>query len=190
MSLTLACATSAERRAAVRAGARAALIGLAGRNGLPEGRLVSFGLAGALSDELACGEVLDAVRVVDAAGNVLWEGEPLGVGRPATILGADGVVDDPAERSRLRERTGADAVDLESGPLARAGRLAGGVRVVSDTPSRPLDGLARAVRPDGSVDPVGLVRALATTPRGFLRAAGDGRRALRALERVAGELRS
>ena len=124
--VTFACATRAERRVARRSGARSALVGLGAANGVPEGPVVSFGLAGALHDGLASGTVLDATRVVDAEGSVLWEGGPLGVpgAETATMLAADELVDDPAERRRLHELTGADAVDLESGPLARSGRLA------------------------------------------------------------------
>jgi nucleoside phosphorylase len=178
--LTLACATTAEQRAARRAGARAALVGLAAGNGLPEGAVVSFGLAGALRGDLPTGTVLDATRVVDASGSVLWEGEPLGVpgARPVTILAADAVVDDPAERRRLHERTGADATDLESGPLARSGRLRGVLRAVSDTPERTLHGICAAVTPEGRYDWPGLVRAFAREPRGFAQAAADAKRAL------------
>ncbi len=181
--VTLACATTAELRAARRAGKRSALVGLGAANGVPEGALVSFGLAGALRDGLPAGTVLDATRVVDGEGSVLWEGEPLGVGgaRPATILAASAVVDGADERRRLHERTGADAVDLESGELARTGRLHGVLRAVSDTPDRPLNGIAGAVGRDGGYDWSGLVRAFAKEPRGFARAAGDARRALRKL---------
>lgn len=181
--VTLACATTAELRAARRAGARSALVGLGAAKGVPEGRLVSFGLAGALREGLPAGTVLDATRVVDGEGSVLWEGEPLGVAGawPATILAADAVVDGPQERRKLHERTGADAADLESGPLARTGRLQGVLRAVSDTPERPLNGIAGAVTTDGAYDWPGLVRAFAREPRGFTRAAGDARRALRRL---------
>jgi hypothetical protein len=180
--LTLACATTAEQRAAKRAGARAAQIGLGGVNGLPEGELVSYGLAGAL-DGLACGTVVDAVRVVDERGETLWEGEPLGVPGAVrgTILAAERIVDDPEERRRLHEATGADAVDLESGVLARSGRLRGVLRVVSDTPERRLHGICNAVTPRGDYDWVGMARAFATAPRGFAQAAADGKRALDAL---------
>ena len=181
--VTLACATTAELRAARKAGARSALVGLGVTNGVPEGPLVSFGLAGALHDGLPSGTVLDATRVVDGEGSVLWEGEPLGVAgaRPATILAAGAVVDRPDERRALHERTGADAVDMESGALARTGRLQGVLRAVSDTPERPLNGIVGAVGRDGGYDWTGLVRAFAREPRGFARAAGDARRALRRL---------
>jgi adenosylhomocysteine nucleosidase len=178
--VVLACATTAELRAARRARARSALVGLGAANGVPDGPLVSFGLAGALRDDLPAGTILDATRVVDADGEVLWEGEPLGVGgaRPATILAADEIVDGADERRRLHEQTGADAADLESGPLARTGRLRGVLRAVSDTPERPLNGIAGAVTPAGGYDWPGLVRAFAREPRGFARAASDARRAL------------
>ena len=185
--MTFACATAAEQRVARRAGVRSALVGLGARNGVPEGPLVSFGLAGALRDGLAPGTVVDAARIVDVEGTVLWESGPLGVAgaEPVTILAADAVVDDPAERRRLHERTGADAADLESGPLARSGRLRGVLRAVSDTPSRPLDGLAKGVRPDGRTDWTALARAFASSPRGFVRSAGDAQRALGRLRAAA-----
>jgi hypothetical protein len=124
--------------------------------------------------------VVDATRVVDVEGTVLWDDGPLGVpgAEAVTILAADAIVDDPAERRRLHERTGADAADLESGPLARSGRLQGVLRAVSDTPSRPLDGIAGGVKPDGGYDWPGLAKAFARSPRGFVRAARDARRAL------------
>jgi hypothetical protein len=183
--VTLACATAAEVRAARRAGAPAALVGLGAANGIPGGPLVSFGLAGALRDDLAAGTVLDATRVVDADGAVLWEGGPLGAdgAEPGTILAGEALVDDPAERRRLHERTGADAVDLESGPLARTGRLRGILRAVSDTPSQPLNGIATGVKRDGSYDWPALARAFARHPRGFVRTARTAKHALGQLER-------
>jgi threonine dehydrogenase-like Zn-dependent dehydrogenase len=180
--LTFACALAAERRAARKLGPTA-LVGMACAHGVPEGRLVSFGLAGALRDDLPVGMVIDAVRVVDEEGAVLWQGGPLGIAgaRQGTILGASRIVDDPAERVRLAEATGADAVDMESGVYARAGLLAGCIRAVSDTPERQLGPLVQALRPDGSIDLVGALRAFAGSPRESTRAARDVRAALRSL---------
>ena len=163
-----------------------ALVGIGARRGLPEGRLVSFGLAGGLRDDLPLGSVIDATRVVSEDGRVLWEGGPLGVegARRGTILAAERLVDDPDERRRLQGRTGADAADMESGPLARSGRLAGCVRALSDTPSQPLGPLARMVRPDGRLAWGGVVRALGR-PRQTGRALAGVRRALRNLEALA-----
>jgi len=149
--LTFACALPAELRAAKRLG-RTVLVGMACAHGVPEQDVVSFGIAGSLRDDLPVGTVIDATRVVDESGSVLWQGEPLGVrgAQVGTILGASEIVDDPAERVRLRQRTGADAVDMESAVFARAGRLAGCVRAVSDTPERRLGPLVHAFRADGS----------------------------------------
>ncbi len=140
--VTFACATTAEERVARRAGLRAVRIGVRGAAGLPEGPLVSFGLAGALHDGVRVGEVLDATRVVDAAGTTLWEGPPLGArgARAATVLASDELVHDAGERRRLHESSGADAVDMESGVLAASGRLAGVVRAVSDGTASAIDG--------------------------------------------------
>lgn len=184
--LTFACAMTVEERIARRLG-RTAVVGLGASKGVPEGRLVSFGIAGALSGELPVGTVIDATRVVDESGTVLWEGGPLGASpaRTGTILGASRIVDDPAERARLYEQTGADAVDMESGALARSGRLVGCLRAISDTPTRRLGGVAQGARPDGSVDYLGFLRGFVSEPLVTAKAALGARRALRSLEAVA-----
>jgi nucleoside phosphorylase len=183
--LTFACAMTVEERIARRLG-RTALVGLGASNGVPEGRVVSFGIAGALSSDLPIGTVIDATRVVDESGAVLWEGAPLGAkaARTGTILGASRIVDDPIERERLRAQTGADAVDMESGPLARSGRLVGCVRAISDTPTRRLGGVAEGARANGEVDYLGFLRGFARAPLVTTRAALGARRALRSLEAV------
>jgi adenosylhomocysteine nucleosidase len=159
-------------------------LGLGAANGIPaEGRLVSFGIAGALRPGLEIGTVIDATRVVDEVGTVLWEGGPLGVAaaRTGTILGASRIIDHPDERARLHETSGADAVDMESGPLARSGRLAGCIRAISDTPDRELAGLAEGAKANGDTDYIGLVRGFVRAPRETARAALDARRALKTL---------
>jgi hypothetical protein len=184
--VVFACAMTAEQRAAKRLGSTVR-VGLGVANGMPEGdRLVSFGIAGALRHGLLIGTVIDATRVVDERGTVLWEGEPLGVvdARHGTILGADRIVDDPAERAALHEVTGADAVDMESASLARTGRLAGCIRAISDTPELKLAGLAEAAKLDGRVDVRGLVRGFVRAPVETARAIVAVTRALRSLQRV------
>jgi hypothetical protein len=183
---TFACAMTVEERIARRLGPTA-LVGLGASNGVPEGRLVSFGIAGALSEELPVGTVIDATRVVDEAGATLWEGGPFGAAaaRTGTILGASRIVDDPAERARLHAQTGADAVDMESGPLARSGRLVGCLRAVSDTPTRRLGGVAEGAKPNGEVDVVGFLRGFLRKPLVTVRAALGARRALKSLEALA-----
>jgi hypothetical protein len=184
--LTFACAMTVEERIARRLG-RTALVGLGASRGVPEGRLVSFGIAGALAPDLPLGTVIDATRVVDESGAVLWEGGPLGAARArtGTILGASRIVDDPAERARLHERTGAEAVDMESGPLARSGRLVGCLRAVSDTPERRLGGVVRGATPAGEIDALGFMRGFVREPVVTLRAVFGARRALKSLEALA-----
>ena len=183
--LTFACAMTVEERIARRLG-RTALVGLGASRGVPEGRLVSFGIAGALSGDLPIGTVIDAIRVVDESGAVLWEGGPLGAAsaRPGTILGATRIVDDPRERARLHAATGADAVDMESGVLARSGRLVGCLRAISDTPERRLGGVAQGATSEGKVDVLGFLLGFVREPVVTLRAAIGARRALKALEAI------
>jgi adenosylhomocysteine nucleosidase len=177
--LIAACATRPEERAARRAGYTTAWVGVCVRRGVPAGELVSFGVAGGLNGS-PIGTVIDATRVVDERGETLWEGDGLGVSRPGTILAMDRLVDDPAELHRLREQTGADAVDMETGVLAATGRLRGCIRAISDTPEEPLGPVGLIVTPEGRFRPVGLL-ALARQPVAAARALGNIRTALRAL---------
>jgi nucleoside phosphorylase len=181
--LTFACATSAEERVARRAGLNAVRVGLGVANGVPEGRLVSFGVAGSLG-ELQVGEVLDATRVVDETGATLWEGPGLGVrgARTGVLLGGDVLVHDVAQRDRLRTASGADAVDMESGTLARSGRLAGVVRAISDDASSAVEGLDGTIHADGRTNVPGLIRWVATQRGDAVRSIRGALRALKALE--------
>jgi adenosylhomocysteine nucleosidase len=184
--LTFACATSAEERVARRLGLDAVRVGVCVANGVPDGRLVSFGLAGSLG-ELRIGDVLDATRVVDETGTTIWEGPGLGVrgARPGVVLGGDVLVHDPAERARLRESSGADAVDMESGVLARSGRLAGVVRAISDDAASAVEGVDATVHADGRTNVAGLLRWVATRRGGAVRSMRDAVRALHALQEAA-----
>ncbi|HET8751550.1 MAG TPA: hypothetical protein VFM43_03375 [Gaiellaceae bacterium] len=184
-SLTFACATSAEERLARRLGLNAVRVGVCVANGVPEGRLVSFGLAGSLG-ELGIGDVLDATRVVDETGTTLWEGPGLGVrgARDGVVLGGDVLVHDPVERARLREASGADAVDMESGVLARSGRLAGVLRAVSDDAGSAVEGVDRTVHADGRTNVAGLLRWIATRRGDAISSMRGALRALKALEQA------
>jgi hypothetical protein len=181
--LTFACATSAEERVAKRLGLTTVRVGVCVANGVPEGRLVSFGLAGSLG-ELGVGDVVDATRVVDETGTTLWEGPGLGVrgARTGVVLGGDALVHDAADRARLRQATGADAVDMESGVLARSGRLAGVLRAVSDDAGSVIEGVDTTVHADGRTNVAGLLRWIATRRGDAFRSMRDALRALHALE--------
>ena len=184
-SYTFACATSAEERIARRLGLDAVRVGVCVANGVPEGRLVSFGLAGSLGG-LRVGDVLDATRVVDETGTTLWEGPGLGVrgARAGIVLGGDVLVHDAAERARLHEASGADAVDMESGVLARSGRLAGVLRAVSDDAGSAVEGVDRTVHADGRTNALGLLRWIAKQRGDAIRSIRGALRALKALEQA------
>ena len=100
-----------------------------------------------------------------------------------SLLGGSVLVHDEAERDRLREASGADAVDMESGTLARSGRLAGVVRAISDDASSSVEGLDWTIHPDGRTNVAGPrcagSRRNAATPFATIRGA---MRALKALE--------
>jgi adenosylhomocysteine nucleosidase len=183
--LTFACATSAEERVARRAGFDTVRVGIGVANGVPDGRLVSFGVAGSLG-ELQVGEVLDATRVVDESGATLWEGPGLGVrgARACVLLGGNVLVHDAAERDQLRAASGADAVDMESGTLARSGRLAGVVRAISDDASSMVEGLDTTVHADGRTNAIGLLRWIAKRRGDAIRSIRGALRALKALEQA------
>jgi adenosylhomocysteine nucleosidase len=183
--LTFACATSVEERLARRLGLNAVRVGLRAANGVPDGRLVSFGLAGSLG-ELRVGDVLDATRVVDETGATLWQGPGLGVhgARAGVVLGGDVLVHDATERARLQRTSGADAVDMESGVLARSGRLAGVVRAISDDAASAIEGVDETVYADGRTNVPGLLRWIAIRRSGALRSMRDALRALKALEQA------
>jgi hypothetical protein len=181
-ALTFCAATTAEERAARKLGVDVARVGVRVANGVPEGRLVSFGLAGALRDGLRVGDVLDATRVVDESGTTLWEGPGLGVGTPAVVLGANDLIHDAADRARLHAASGADAVDMESGVLARSGRLTGVVRVVSDDVHSAIEGVDATVHADGRTNVPALMRWVVTRRGDAVRSMRDAVAALRALE--------
>jgi hypothetical protein len=188
LDLTFACALKVEERVARKAGASTALVGQGASLPLPDGRLVSFGFAGGLSDELAAGELLTATKVVDPQGNVLWEDEPLDVpgARPAVICWSpDGVVNEPEARRALARSSGAVAVDMESGRLAETGRLAGAIRALSDTGAHPVGALVCAGKEDGGTDWKAVAKAFVTEPMSSIRTTRDARKAIRALHGAA-----
>jgi adenosylhomocysteine nucleosidase len=182
--LTFACALRVEEKIARRGGAKAVVVGQGASLPLPDGRLVSFGFAGALADALEPGTLLTATKVVDPNGRVLWEGEPLHVpgARQAVICWSpDAVVNEPEARQALAASSGAVAVDMESGRLAETGRLAGAVRAISDTGTRPVGALANAGRADGRTAWKVVARAFVTDPVGSVRTTRDARKAMRVL---------
>lgn len=117
------------------------------------GPLLVAGVCGALTNELAAGDLVVASEIIDASGrrtachaSVFLVGALRRAGlrvHHGPVLTTDHLVDTVAERRRLAS-TGAIAVDTESGLLARGADADAGravvLRAVVDTPSRPLRG--------------------------------------------------
>ncbi|WP_158045772.1 nucleoside phosphorylase [Skermanella pratensis] len=138
----------AEARIARRSGLPVALTGGAARL-LAEGAdgLISFGIAGGLAPCLAPGTLVVASDVVLEDGSRLAAGLPLGKAVPeaalrAPVAGVAAIVPGIAAKRDLHFRTGAVAVDLESGQVARlcadAGVPFAVVRAVADPAEREL----------------------------------------------------
>lgn len=152
-------------------GARAAARGLAALlDAAPVGRLLVLGVAGALSPDLAVGDLLAARRVVDDARQVAlsdpaWLAAAVALGAvEGTALTSRRVLITPEEkRAAFRELAAAGApaepatVDLESAVYARLAAARGipwlVVRAVIDAADEalPLD-FNRCRRPEGGVE--------------------------------------
>lgn len=152
--LTRACATKAEAWAA--GTANKVLVGIGCFNDPnPAGDLMSWGVCGSTVLDLRLGDAVEGVRIVDVNGYTLWERDqraaPTGL-REVTVHSPESIVDDPKEREWLRVRTKAQILDLESGILARTGRLRRVVRVVSDDPHSLLYLSAYFALRNGAID--------------------------------------
>lgn len=154
--------------------------------------LVSFGLAGGLNPPLRPGTML-IPSVVLADGSPLLADAALaarfGGLTGHTVLAGSEIVADAAAKRRLHESTGADAVDLESGAVARAA-LAGGLpfivlRAVCDPAERDLPPAALiALNADGSIGLMPILLNILRQPGqlpALLRLARDAAQARRSL---------
>lgn len=185
----------AEARIARRSGLGVALPGGAARL-LAEGAdgLVSFGIAGGLAPGLAPGTLVIASEVVLEDGSRLPAGLPPGCTAPkgalrAPVAGMSEIVPGAAAKRDLHGRTGAAAVDLESGGVARlcadAGVPFAVIRAIADPAERELPPAALVgLGPGGRVAPGPVLASVAARPGqipALVRVALDTRRALRVL---------
>lgn len=132
--------------------------------------LVSFGLAGALAPSLKPGAVLIPSAVVTLGDSFACDSaiaSLLGLPDSGTILGGETIVATAADKRRLWQHTGALAVDLESGAVARVAREAGlpfaVLRVICDPAGRDLPPAALAAL--DAAGAIGITRVLASILR-------------------------
>lgn len=133
-------------------------------------RLVfSCGFAGGLNSDLKAGDVLFEPGHPPSATR-LSEGRLRAAGaRPARFFCADRVATTVADKKKLRDQTGADAVEMESAAIhavcAERGIPCATVRVISDAADEalPLD-FNRLAKPDLGIDWGKLAWAVAQRP--------------------------
>jgi hopanoid-associated phosphorylase len=168
--------------------------------------ILSFGLCGGLAPHLQPGDLVVASQVI--AGTDRYEADANWAEAIASALGdlprvhrgalagSDSVVAETSGKTRLHATTHALAVDMEShvaADYARRHHLPFAViRAVSDPSHRSLPEIAhRALRPDGSVDLMGVIGGVVRKPAqvaGLIAAGQDSGRAFASLRRVRGLL--
>ncbi len=157
--------------------------------------LVSFGLAGGLHPRLRRGRILVPREILlEHGGHFATDpelSELLGGVTPHAILGGEHVLGQPQAKKLAWKITGAVAVDLESGAVARVaaeyGLPCAALRAICDPAERRLPPAALAgLSQTGKVTLGPLLRSLAANPLqilGLLRLAADAFVARRALIR-------
>jgi len=150
----------------------------------PPDLVLTCGFAGSLNPDLKSGEVvfeLSDATLTPALSHPMGEGvRRTGEGlsarlvaagvKPAKFFCADRIVTTAAEKKKLRDETGADAVEMESAAINAICREreipCATVRVISDTANEdlPLD-FNKLAKPDLNLDYGKLIGAIAKSPR-------------------------
>lgn len=149
--------------------------------------LVSFGLAGGLDPTLRPGAIVMPARV--RAGAAVFATSPLLGATKGDMLAGDRIIARAQEKQALFAATGAQALDLESGAVARVAARHGlpfaVLRAICDPAERDLPPAALVALDQSGA--IGLLRVLASLARapgqlpGLLALARDAAAARRAL---------
>jgi hopanoid-associated phosphorylase len=152
--------------------------------------IISIGIAGGLAPALCPGDWILADSVDGTPTDAAWTGRLAARLPDATrgpLIGADAIVASSTEKAELHRATGALAVDMESHVAARVAqrhRLPfAAARVVCDPAHRTLPPAARvAMKPDGRVDFLAVMRSLLAHPAQLPALIQTGRDAEQAFE--------
>lgn len=162
------------------------------------GGLISFGVAGGLAPGLKPGTCVIGSAILDEEGqretDARWASRLMKIIPDAVhgpIVGVREPIAHASAKRDLHKQTGAIAVDMESQVVARAAARHGvplaAIRVVVDPVERTIPRSALAgTRPDGTIDPLAVVRSLIRYPRdlsGLIRMTLDARAARATLVR-------
>jgi adenosylhomocysteine nucleosidase len=131
--------------------------------------LVSFGLAGGLDPALRAGDVVIPSRVLLAGSLLATDPTLLGHADGSTLLCGETEVASAVEKRHLFEMTGAGAVDLESGAVARValehGLRFAALRAICDPATRDLPPAALvALDARGAIGLLRVLRSLVARP--------------------------
>ena len=148
--------------------------------------IVSFGVCGGLNPSLKAGDL------IIESNSAAWLGRltsALPNARSGSVAGGDTMIASTSEKQALRERLGADAIDMETHLVKafaeRTGTPYAVVRAVSDPAESALPRCALVgLKPNGETDALAVVRSLAQRPwelPALLRTAREAGAALRAL---------
>jgi adenosylhomocysteine nucleosidase len=158
--------------------------------------LISFGLAGGLDPALRPGTVIIPSTVLSAGDRFQADAtlaRRFGGLTPHTLLAGSAVAVDTVSKRQLHTTTHADAIDLESGAVARIAVTRGlpflVVRAICDPADRTLPPAAlAALDPQGGIVFAGVLRSILARPGqipALLALARDAATARRALIRLA-----
>ncbi len=162
--------------------------------------LISFGIAGGLDPALPPGALVVPGAVVTLDGERFAAAPALiaalGGATAKTLLGSPAIVGESTEKARIFATTGAAAVDMESGAVARAAARHGipfaVLRVIGDPAGRDLPPAAKAAFvPGGGIAVFALIASLAAAPAqipALFALARETRRALQGLQDAARRL--
>ena len=160
--------------------------------------VISIGIAGALDPSLQVADCLVAREVISEgarhAADEAWTAAILAAlagARHADFYGSEVIVMEGAEKRRLREGTGALAVDMESHVAARVAAEHGlpfaAVRVVSDTTHHDLPpAFLNCMKPDGGINYAAITGSILKDPGqlpALMRTAREVEAAFKALQR-------